>query len=290
MPGFYTRFPPTLSSEWPLKVKEEVMKQLSMGFIRVIDYHSWLTKIVLVRKANGKVWICVDYRDLNWACPKDDFPLPNFNLILDNTANHALKSFIDGFAYYNQIKMHPDHKEVEVYVDDMIIKSKEREGHIPALRAFFEKLQQYTIRLNPHKCVFGVTKWMLLGYIVSEKGIEVNPAKVKGIRKIPETRIEKEVRGFVGNLHYISRFISKFTQTCEPIFKLLMKSSSREWNDQRQEAFNKIKSYLFNPSVLAPTQTGNPTIVVLNHHGSSYRGHACPTSSRHSERASHLLR
>ena len=92
-----------------MKVKEEVMKQLSVGFIKVIEYPSWLANIVPVPKANGKVRMCVDYRDLNRACPKDDFPLPNIDLIVDNTANHALKSFVDGFAGYNQIKMHPDH-------------------------------------------------------------------------------------------------------------------------------------------------------------------------------------
>ena len=74
------------------------------------------------------------------------------------------------------------HKEVKVYVDDMIIKSRDREGHIPALRAFFDRLKQYQMRLNPKKCVFGVTKGKLLGYIVSEKGIEVDPAKVKAIQ------------------------------------------------------------------------------------------------------------
>jgi len=88
------------------------------------------------------------------------------------------------------------HKEVEVYVDDMIIKSKEREGHVPALWAFFDQLRQYQMRLNPHKCVFGITKGKLLGYVVNQKGIEVDPAKVQAIRDMPEPRTEKEVRDF----------------------------------------------------------------------------------------------
>ena len=74
-----------------------------------MDYPTWLANGVLVPKPNGKVRVCVDYRDLNKACPKDDFPLPNIDLIVDNIANHALKSFVDGFVGYNQIKMHPDH-------------------------------------------------------------------------------------------------------------------------------------------------------------------------------------
>lgn len=135
--------------------------------------------------------MCVDYRDLNRACPKDNFSLPNIDLIVDNAADHPLKSFVDGFAGYNQIKMHPGHQDkktfitpwgtycyterpfglknaratyqraattifhdiihsqVEVYVDDMIIESKKKEGHIPALGTFFVRLQQYSMRLNP---------------------------------------------------------------------------------------------------------------------------------------------
>ena len=87
-----------LIPEWSLKVKEEVTKQLDVGFVRVVEYPTWLANIVPVPKPNGKVRVCVDYRDLNAACLKDDFPLPNIDLIVDNTANHALKSFVDGFA------------------------------------------------------------------------------------------------------------------------------------------------------------------------------------------------
>ena len=90
-----------------------MMKQLSVGFIKVIE---WVVNIVPVRKANGKVRLCVDYRDLNQACPKDDFPLPNIDLIVDHTANQALKSFVDGFVGYNQIKMHPDHQDQTSYI------------------------------------------------------------------------------------------------------------------------------------------------------------------------------
>ena len=92
------------------------MKQLTVGFIWVIDYPSWLANIVYVPKLNGEGRMCVDYRDLNRACPKDDFPLPNIDLIVDNIANHALKLFVDSFAGYNQIKMHPDHQDKTTFI------------------------------------------------------------------------------------------------------------------------------------------------------------------------------
>ena len=85
------------------------------------------------------------------------------------------------------------HKEVEVYVDDMIVKSKEREGQIPALRKFFERIQFYKFWLNPKKCTFGVTSRKLLGFMVSQRGIEVDLDKIKAIVEMKPPRTEKEI-------------------------------------------------------------------------------------------------
>ena len=110
------------------------------------------------------------------------------------------------------------HKEIEVYVDDMIAKSHTEEGRVEGLLKLFQRLRKYRLRLNPNKCTFGVRSGKLLGFIVSHKGIEVDPDKVKAIQEIPVQRTEKQVRGFLGRLNYISRFISHMTRTCEPIF------------------------------------------------------------------------
>ena len=171
-----------------------------------MDYPQWLANIVPVPKKDGKVHMCVDFRDLNKACPKDDFPLPHIDVIVDSTTSSAMYSFMDGFSGYNQIMMavmdkiktafitevmpfglknsraiyqraaialfhDMMHKEVEVYVDDMMVKSETREGHFEALDKFLERLEKYNLRLNPKKCVFGVTSGKLLGHIVSERGI-----------------------------------------------------------------------------------------------------------------------
>ena len=84
------------------------------------------------------------------------------------------------------------HKVVEVYVDDMIVKSKDREGHILALRKFFERIQFYKLQLNPKKCTFGVTSGKLLGFIISQRGIEVDPEKIKAIIEMKPPNTEKE--------------------------------------------------------------------------------------------------
>ena len=88
-----------------LKIKEEVKKQLDVGFLEVSKYPQWVANIVPVPKKGGKVWMCVDYRDLNRASPKDNFPLPYIDTLVDNTAKHSLFSFMDGFSGYNQIRM-----------------------------------------------------------------------------------------------------------------------------------------------------------------------------------------
>ena len=151
--------------EMLLKIKEEVKKQLNAGFLEVAKYPQWVANIVPKPKKDGKVWMCVDYRHLNRASPKDNFLLSHIDTLVDNTAKHSLFSFMDGFSGYNQIKMASKdmkkttfltiwgtfcykvmpfglknveatyqramvtlfhdmmHKEIKVYVDDMIAKS-----------------------------------------------------------------------------------------------------------------------------------------------------------------------
>ena len=88
-----------------LKIKEKVKKQLDAGFLEVAKYLEWVAHIVPVPKKDGKMRMCVDYRDLNWASPKDNFPLPHIDTLVDNTAKNSRFSFMDGFSGYNQIRI-----------------------------------------------------------------------------------------------------------------------------------------------------------------------------------------
>src|SRR4051812_11172163 len=134
------------------KIKVEVQKQLDAGFLVTSEYPQWLANIVLVPKKDGKVRMCVDYKDLNRASPKDDFPLPHIDMLVDSTAKLEVFSFTDfitpwGMFCYRVIPFglknagvtyqramttlfHDIHKEIEVYVDDMISKSASEEEHV----------------------------------------------------------------------------------------------------------------------------------------------------------------
>ena len=190
-------------------ITDKVGKLLTTGFIREVYYPKWLANVILVKKANGKWRMFVDFMDLNKACPKDSFPLPRIDQLVDSTAKHKLLMFMDAFSRYNQIKMTKEDQEktdfitsqwlycynvmpfesknagptyqrlvnkmfsnqigrnIEVYVDDMLVKSKEELMHLDDLRETFATLRQYQMKLNPSKCAFGVALGKFLGFMVS---------------------------------------------------------------------------------------------------------------------------
>jgi len=105
-----------MKPEVSLKIKEEVEKQFNAGFLTVAKYPQWVANVVPVPKKDGKVRMCVDYRDLNRASPNDNFPLPHIDTLVDNTATSSLFSFMDGFSGYNQIKMAPEDIEKTTFI------------------------------------------------------------------------------------------------------------------------------------------------------------------------------
>jgi hypothetical protein len=92
-------------------IEKQVKELLDASFIREIRYANWLSNVVMVKKANGKWRMCTDYTDLNKACPKDPFPLPCINKLVDNSAGYKYMSFLDAYSGYNQIPMHPEDQE-----------------------------------------------------------------------------------------------------------------------------------------------------------------------------------
>ena len=163
-------------------INDEVKSLLGAGFIREVQYPEWLANVVVVKKKNGKWRVCIDFTDLNKSCPKDPFPLPHIDNLVDATARHQLMRFVDAFSGYNQILMHPEDQEkasfmmsrgiycykvmpfglknagstyqrlvnmmfanqivqtMEVYIDDMLVKSLEAEDHIFHLQQAFSTL------------------------------------------------------------------------------------------------------------------------------------------------------
>ncbi|RDX66999.1 hypothetical protein CR513_54181, partial [Mucuna pruriens] len=150
------------------------------------------------------------------------------------------------------------HKEVEVYVDDMITKSKMDREHIRDLRKLFERLRKYRLHLNPIKYTFGVKSGKLLGFIVSKKGIEVDPDKVKAIQEMLPPQTKKEIRGFLGSKIHIPT-----NNHLQSYFQTLIENQKTEWNEHCQKAFEDIKQYLKEPHVLVLPIFGRSLIMYL---------------------------
>ena len=247
----------------------------------------------------------MDYTDLNDACPKDSFPLPRIDQIVDASAGHGMLSFLDAFSGYHKIPMHPpDAKKTyfitphglyyynvmpfglknvgatyprlvtkmfrpllgnttEVYIDDMLIKSKQRPDHVIHLQQAFELLQKYGMKLNLLKCAFGVSAGRFLGFMVTQRGIEANPAQLKAILQSPAPSSKKEFQQLTGRLAVLGSFISRFTDRLKPFFTTMRRASRAEWNEECDRAFVAIKQYLTDPPILVSLKAGDTLYLYL---------------------------
>ena len=124
----------------------------------------------------------------------------------------------------NRMFSHQIGKNVEVYVDDMLVKIKDEVNHLDDLKETFNTLRKYNMKLNPTKCVFAITLGKLLGFMVSQMGIEANPDKVKAIIEIKSPKTVKEVQSLTGKVAALNKFISRATNKCIPFFKVLKKA------------------------------------------------------------------
>jgi hypothetical protein len=127
----------------------------------------------------------------------------------------------------------------------------------------FKCLRAKNIKLNPEKCVFGVPRGMLLGFIISERGIEANPEKIAAITKMGPIRDLKGVQRVTGCLAALSRFISHLGEKALPLYHLLKKSEHFSWTLEAEEALAKLKAMLSNSPILVPLTTGEPLLLYV---------------------------
>ena len=154
----------------------------------------------------------------------------------------------------NKMFAHQLRRNVQVYVDDMLVKSVRENDHLNDLQETFDIIRSYNMKLNPSKCMFGVTAGKFLGFMVSQRGIEVNPEKVRVILELEPPRTVKAVQSLNGKVAALNRFVSKATDKCLPFFCVLQKSF--EWTDECQKAFEDLKKYLSSPPLLSPSMPG----------------------------------
>ena len=139
---------------------------------------------------------------------------------------------------------------MEVYIDDLLVKSKQRQDHITHLQQVFDILREYGMKLNPLKCAFGASARKFLGFMLTQRGIEANPLQLKTILQSPTPSSKKEIQQLTGRLAALGRFISRFIDRLKPFFTTLKGANRAEWDEECDRAFIAIKQYLIEPPVL----------------------------------------
>ena len=152
----------------------------------------------------------------------------------------------------NKMFTHQIGRNVQVYVDDMLVKSLCENDHLNDLQKTFNTLRLYNMKLNPSKCMFGVTAGKFLGFMASQRGIEVNLEKVRTILELEPPRMVKVVQSLNGKVTALNRFVSKATDKCLPFFCILRKSF--EWTNECQKVFQGLKKYLSSSPLLNPSR------------------------------------
>ena len=159
-------------------------------------------------------------------------------------------------------------KNIEIYIDDMVVKSKMVSEHLGDLQVVFEILRSHKLRLNASKCSFGVGSGKFLGYMVTHSGIEVNPDQIKAINNMRTPRNPKEVQKLTGMVAALNRFISRSVDRCRPFFLLINKWKDFEWSTECEVAFQQLKDYLARPPVMSspePDEVLFPYIAVASY-------------------------
>nr|KYP55078.1 Retrovirus-related Pol polyprotein from transposon 297 family [Cajanus cajan] len=292
-------------------IEAEVGKLLYARFIREVHYTTWLANVVMVKKSNGKWRMCTDYTNLNKACPKDAYPLPNIDRLVDGAFGHKFLSFLDAYSGYNQIRMHlqdeekiafitetanycyrvmpfglknagatyqrlmnkifSDHigRSMEVYVDDMVVKSGDVSAHAQDLTEVFQALRHHQMRLNLEKCVFGVSGGKFLGFMLSNRGIEANPDKCQAILDMKSPGNLKEVQKLADQLTSLSRFLPCLAEIAKPILLFFKKAERVKCATECEISFQKFKERLGTPPILSKPVANLDMIVYLAVSGTS---------------------
>jgi hypothetical protein len=154
-------------------------------------------------------------------------------------------------------------RTIEAYMDNIVVKSRKAGDLIDDLEVAFKCLREKGIKLNPEKCVFRVPRGMLLGFIVSERGIEANPEKVSVVTNMGPIQDLKGVQRVMGCLAALSRFISRLGEKGLPLYRLLRKSERFSWTPETEEALTKLKVLLTNPPILVPPSKGEALLLYV---------------------------
>nr|GFC94936.1 putative reverse transcriptase domain-containing protein [Tanacetum cinerariifolium] len=217
------------------ELKDQLQELLKRGFIRLI-VSPLGAPVLFVKKKDGSMRLCIEYRELNKITIRNRYPLPRIDDVFMDLMNRVFHEFLDKF--------------VIVFIDDILVFSKSKEEHEDHLRTVLQILRQEKLYAKFSKCEFWLSSVAFLGHIVSVEGITMDPTKVEAITKWPRPTSVTEVRSFLGLAGYYRRFVEGFSCLALPLTKLMRKGEKFVWNEERE------KSFIFAPVLTLPSGSG----------------------------------
>lgn len=300
-------------SESELKeLKKQLDELMKKGFIRP-STSPYGAPILFVKKKDGSLRMCIDYRALNQSTVKNSYPLPRIDELLDRLHGANVISNLDLQSGYHQIRVSEEsvHKTafrtrfghyeflvlpfglcsapatfqrlmndifrehldtfVLVYLDDILVFSKDEEEHQRHLRVVFDILRKHKLYVKLSKCAFGQTTLPFLGHLVGKDGIRVDPAKIAAVKDWPRPATAHDVRCFLGLANYYRRFVRGFAHIASPLTDLLSKKTAFKWGTDQQRAFDALKDALTSTPVLsAPDFSADFTVTTVSADASDF--------------------
>ena len=287
-------------SEAELKeLKSQLDTLIAKGFIQP-STSPYGAPILFVKKKDGTMRMCVDYRALNQSTVKNSYALPRIDELLDRLHGANVISNLDLQSGYHQIRVAEEdtfktafrtrygHYEflvlpfgltsapatfqrlmndifrehldsfVLVYLDDILVFSKDEQEHEMHLRKVFELLRKHQLFVKRSKCSFAQTSLPFLGHLVGKDGIKVDPAKVTSVKDWPTPANAHDVRCFLGLANYYRRFVKSFSHIASPLTNLLAKKVPFTWEGPQQTAFEKLKQALISAPILSAPDFSSP--------------------------------
>ncbi|GJW36402.1 reverse transcriptase domain-containing protein [Tanacetum coccineum] len=258
-------------------INDEVSKLVAAGIMREVHYHDWLSNPMMVKKSDNSWRMCVDFKDLNKACPKDGYPLPEIDWKVESLCGFPFKCFLDAYkglrkagatyqglvdkAFHGQIG-----RNLKVYVDDLVIKIRTEDEVVRDIEETFKTLRKINMKLNPKKCTFGVEEGMFLGYQVNTRGIKICPDKVDAVLSLQSPKCLKDVQKLNGKLASLNRFLAKSAEKSLPFFKTLKKCTKKSdflWTEEAEAAFRQMKEHIAKLPMLTTPEEQEELIVYL---------------------------
>ncbi|GJP84359.1 hypothetical protein CLOP_g14420 [Closterium sp. NIES-67] len=262
------RAPYRLSPTELADMKKQIEYLLAKGLIRP-STSPYSAPVLFMQKPNGSLCMCIDYRALNKQTIQNKYPIPRIDDLLDQLRGAMVFSKLDLRSGYWQIRMGDNsvrivrvsaemnhilcpllNECVVVYLDDILVYSRDMHQHVEHLRRVFEILQRERFYVKLSKSDFALEKVQFLGHIISAQGVHVDPKKIEAVRtwKTPEN--VKELQQFLGFANYYNRFVPQYAKITAPLMNLLKKSTPCKWEPQHQEAVEQLKQALTSAPVL----------------------------------------